>query len=116
MSSHPTSKKKRKARQRLRERYMKVREDCQLEGIIETTPEGALCNEVAPVAPDPPLPHLVREAIKNNWPTPDCNKPGIVDSLCAAVHDRDANAALRIECFKVLFLLDKLQYDIDHPE
>src|SRR5262249_16981842 len=52
------------------ERYAKVREDAQLLGIIPTVPEGAVRNEVAPVAPDPPLPHLVRAAIKNNWETP----------------------------------------------
>src|SRR5215472_17399868 len=63
--------KKRKRRQRCKERYAKAREDAQLSGIIPTVPEGAVRNEVAPVAPDPPLPHLVRKAIKNNWATTD---------------------------------------------
>jgi hypothetical protein len=82
MSSHPTSKARRK-RQKLKRAYAKARKDCQLLGIIDTTPEGAVRNEVAPVAPDPPLPHLVRKALKNNWPQPDRNKPDIVGSLCA---------------------------------
>lgn len=108
--------KKRKRRQRIRKRYAKAREDAQLSGIIPTVPEGAVRNEVAPVAPDPPLPHLVRAAIKNNWPTPDCNKPGIVDSLCAPFYSRDADPALLVKCFRVLFLLDQTQYERDHAE
>jgi hypothetical protein len=108
--------KKRKRRQRCKERYAKAREDAQLKGIIPTVPEGAVRNEVAPAALDPPLPHLVRKAIKNNWATPDSNKPGIVDNLCAPFHDRDADPALRIRCFEVLLLLDQTQYERDHPE
>lgn len=115
MASHPTSKARRK-RQKIKRKYARLREDCQLEGILETTPEGAVRNERAPVAPDPPLPHLVRAAIKNNWPTPDCNKPAIVDNLGAAILDPDNDLMLRIECFKVVFMLDQLQYEIDHPE
>ena len=58
--------KKRKRRQRCKEAYLKAREDAQLAGIIPTVPEGAVRNEVAPVASDPPLYHLVRVAINNN--------------------------------------------------
>src|SRR5438270_6182508 len=113
MSSHPTSKARRR-RQKLKWNYARFREDCQLFGIIETTPEGAVRDEVAPVAPDPPLPHLVRAAIKNNWPTPDCNKPAIVDSLIAPFYDPAADPALLVKCFRVLFLLDQTQYERDH--
>src|SRR4051794_11339167 len=115
MSSHPTSKARRK-RQKIKRVYARLREDCQLADILDMTPEGAVRDEVAPVAPDPPLPHLVRAAIKNNWPTPDCNKPDIVDSLIAPFYDPDADPALLIRCFRVLLLLDRTQYDIDHPE
>src|SRR5262245_5377970 len=108
--------KKRKRRQRCKERYAKAREDAQLLGIIPTVPEGAVRNEVAPVAPDPPLPHLVRAAIKNNWPTPDCNKPDIVDSLIAPFYDPEADAAMLVKCARVLLLLDQTQYERDHPE
>jgi hypothetical protein len=108
--------KKRKRRQRCKERYAKLREDAQLCGILPTVPEGAVRNEVAPVAPDPPLPHLVRAAIKNNWPTPDCNKPAIVDSLCAPAYDPDADPMLIVKCVRVLLLLDQLQYDLDQLE
>jgi hypothetical protein len=93
-----------------------LREDCQLAGIIETSPAGALRNEVATVGPDPPLPHLVRAALKNNWPTPDSNKPAIVDSLIAPVYDPDADPMLLVRCFKVLFLADQTQYERDRAE
>lgn len=72
--------------------------------------------EVAPTAPDPPLPHLVRAAIKNGWPTPDSNKPGIVASLLEPFYDPEADPALLVKCARVLFLLDRLQYERDHPE
>jgi hypothetical protein len=115
MSSHPTSKARRR-RQQIKQRYARLREDCQLLGIIETTPVEAVRDERAPVAPDPPLPHLVRAAIKNNWATPDCNKPAIVDSLCAPAYDPDADPMLLVRCVRVLLLLDELQDEIDHPE
>src|SRR5262249_53670168 len=79
-------------------------------------PEGAVRNEVAPVAPDPPLPHLVRAAIKNNWPTPDCNKPDIVDSLIAPFYNPEADPALLVKCARVLLLLDQTQYERDRAE
>jgi hypothetical protein len=115
MGSHPTSKARRR-RQKLKRKYARLREDAQLAGIIETTPETAVRDERAPVAPDPPLPHLVRAAIKNNWPTPDCNKPDIVDSLLEPFYDPDADRALLVRCFRVLLLLDQTQYERDHPE
>jgi hypothetical protein len=108
--------KKRKRRQRCKEVYAKAREDAQLAGLIPTVPEGAVRNEVAPVAPDPPLPHLVRAAIKNNWATPDSAKPGIVDSLIAPFYDPDADPALLVKCARVLLLLDQTQYERDHAE
>jgi hypothetical protein len=103
--------KKRKRRQRCKERYVKAREDAQLAGVIPTVPEGAVRDEVAPAAPDPPLPHLVRVAINNNWPTPDCNKPALVDSLMAAFFDPDAEAGLRVRLARLLLLLDRTQYE-----
>src|SRR5262245_52005312 len=77
MSSHPTSKARRR-RQKLKRKYARLREDCQLAGMIETTPEGAVRDEHAPVAPDPPLPHLIRQALRENWPTLDAAKPKVV--------------------------------------
>jgi hypothetical protein len=115
MSSHPTSKARRR-RQKLKRKYARLREDCQLAGIIETSPTGAVRDEVAPVAPDPPLPHLVRAAIKNNWPTPDCNKPAIVDSLIEPFYDPDADPALLVKCARVLLLADQTQYERDRAE
>jgi hypothetical protein len=115
MSSHSTSKARRR-RQKLKRKYARLREDCQLADIIETTPEGAVRNEVAPVAPDPPLPHLVRAANKNNWPTPDCAKPGIVASLLVPFYDPDADAGLRVRLARLLLLLDQTQFERDRAE
>jgi hypothetical protein len=115
MSSHPTSKARRK-RQKLKRKYARLREDCQLAGIIETTPEGAVRNEVAPVASDPPLPHLVRAAIKDGWATPDAAKAKVVGDLLAAFFEPDADPMLRVWLARLLLLLDQTQWERDHPE
>jgi hypothetical protein len=115
VSSHPTSKARRR-RQKIKRRYARLREDCQLADIIDTTPSGAVRDEVAPIATDPPLPHLVRAAIKNNWPIPDSNKPGIVDSLLEPFYDPDADPALIVKCARVLLQADQTQYERDRAE
>ena len=103
--------KKRKRRQRCKERYAKAREDAQLIGIIPTVPEGAVRNEVAPVAPDPPLPHLVRAALKDGWATPDAAKPKVVADLLAAFFEEGQDPMLRVRLARLLLLLDQTQYE-----
>jgi hypothetical protein len=93
-----------------------LREDLQLSGDLPTLPEGALRDERAPVGSDPPLPHLVRQALREGWDVPDCNKPKVVGDLIAAVLDQDADPAMLVQCTSLLLLLDQTQYDIDHPE
>src|SRR5262245_13620362 len=44
-------------------------------------------------------------------PTPDSAKPGIVDSLLVPFDDPEADRALLVRCFRVLFLLDQTQYE-----
>ena len=111
-----TSGRIRKAKQKLRRRYTCDREDRQLAGDEPTVPGGAVRNEVAPVAPDPPLPHLVRVAIKHNWATPDCNKPAIIACLLEPFYSQDVDAALLVKCARVLLLLDQTQYERDRLE
>jgi hypothetical protein len=115
MSNHPTSKARRR-RQKLKRQYARLREDCQLEGIIETTPSDALRDERTPVAPDPPFPHLVRQALREGWDVPNASKPKVVGDLLAAFYDREADPALLVRLARLLLLLDQLQYDINHPE
>ena len=124
MASHPTSKRRRK-KQELKERYAKVREDAQLADIIPTTPEGAVRNEVVQTG-NAVLPEIVREALRNNWATPDSAKPAIVANLLEpffAERELDAlgkpvppNRAQLIECAKVLRLLDQTQFERENPE
>src|SRR3954453_15380832 len=87
--------KKRKRRQRCKERYAKAREDAQLSGIIPTVPEGAVRDEVAPVAPAPPLPHLVRAALRLGWDVPDAAKAKVVADLLAGFFEEGQDPALR---------------------
>jgi hypothetical protein len=67
------SRQKRKARQRIANRYQKAREDAQLAGLIETLPAGAVRSERV----DPkfqgsqPLPGLIGQAVRKRWDTSD---------------------------------------------
>ncbi len=72
--------KRRRERQALKQKYAKVREDAQLAGVIHTTPEGAVRNEVA-LTGNAVLPDVVKQALRENWATPDCAKPAIVANL-----------------------------------
>jgi hypothetical protein len=108
--------KKRKRRQRIKKCYAKAREDAQLSGVIPTVPEGAVRDERAPGAPDPPLPHLVLAALRQGWATPDAAKAKVVADLLAAFYDRDADPGLRVRLAQTLLLLDQTQFDMDHPE
>lgn len=125
MASHPSSK-RRRDKQKLKERYAKVREDAQLADIIPTTPEGAVRNEVAVNLGNAQLPEVVRQAIKENWATPDAAKGAIVANLLEpffAERELDAlgkpvppNRREMIELAKVLRLLDQTQFERDNPE
>lgn len=123
MASHPSSK-RRRAKQALKERYAKVREDAQLAGVIHTTPEGAVRNEVS--TGNAQLPELVRQALRENWATPDCAKPAIIANLLEPFFaERELgpdgkplppNRAQMLELAKVLRLLDQTQFERDNPE
>lgn len=131
--THPTTK-RRKDRQRLKERYAKVREDAQLAGIIPVEPEGAVRNErVDPLDQNEPADHLslVSVAARRGWATPDVVKPRIVDNLvriatgeCGeTLVDRDgevidAGPSLKTQVYaaKVLTEIDQIQYERDNPE
>jgi hypothetical protein len=107
---------KRKRRQRCKERYAKAREDAQLLGIIPTVPEGAVRDEVAPVAPDPPLPHLVRAALRQGWDVPEAAKARIVAELLAAFFEEGQDPMLKVRLARLLLLLDQTQWERDHPD
>lgn len=104
----------RKMKQRLRARFTVEREDRQLCGVEPTLPAGAVRDERVPAAPDPPQLRLIRQALREGWPTPDANKPKIVDELLAAFHDKDTKDTERIRLARLLLLLDRTQFDIDH--
>jgi hypothetical protein len=126
----PTSKAKNR-KQKIKKKYAKAREDAQLAGIIPTTPDGAVKNErVQPFAQTlgPALPEIVRQALKDNWATPDSAKPAIIASLLEAFYKDDIvldengkevrvkpSRKLLMELAKTLHLLDQTQWERDHP-
>lgn len=118
-------------KQNLRARYSKVREDAQLAGVIPMTPEGA----PRPEKVDPrlqgcqQLPEIVKQALKDNWSTPDAAKPAIVGALLGpffestVVLDKDGNRVvippdpkLLNELARTLRMLDQTQFARDNPE
>lgn len=112
----PTSK-ARSAKQEVRERYSKAREDAQLLGVIPTTPEGALKPErVAPEAQaDAPQPNLIGEAIRKGWAVPEARKPDLVDELIRLLDDPQVSDKVKVAAFNALRQADQAQYERDHP-
>lgn len=117
----PKSKRKvaaRRGKQQRIKKLAKAREDCQLNGDIETTPAGAVRNErVDPVTQgSQPLPGPVREALSRGWATPEHVKPQVVDEMVGIVTDPDMFPGFRIQAARVLQQGDQQQWERDHPE
>jgi hypothetical protein len=131
MSKHPTSKNKNK-RSKLKVKFAKVREEAQLHGIIETTPDGAVRDERVPLSlqGEQEMPGIDRDAIRRGWAVPEEKKPLLVNRLMEpffeetqTVMSRDGELVtmpvdrhLLKENFKALALADRMQYERDHPE
>lgn len=101
---------------------MRTREHAQLEGLIPTTPEGAVRDErVDPRTQGSAiLPDLVRQALRESWATPDIAKPAIVASMLEPFFEErqegePPDRKTLIECAKVLRALDQTQHERDNP-
>lgn len=117
MAKHPTNKKRQK-RQKLKGLYSKLREEAQLHGLIATTPEGAVRQEVVdPLTQESQkmLP-LERRAIRNGWEVPEEEKHAVVDRLLQEVKNPEASALEVAVNAKALLLGDQKQYERDHPD
>ena len=140
MAKHPTGK-RRNAKQKIKKRYAKSREDAQLAGVIETSPEGAVRAErVDPLSQDAQrFPGLDRAAILNEgrgWSTPEHVKRKAVEQAAEVLFEKktvfktvvnpdgttttvevvlppDRNEQLA--AIKVLLLGDQKQHERDNP-
>lgn len=117
MSSHPTSKARRR-RQKIKREYARLREDCQLAGIIETLPAGAVRDECVPASAQSEqlFPELIAQAIRKGWAVEEEKKPGLVDELERMVLDPNMPAKAKITALNALRMADQCQYERDHPE
>src|SRR3954465_3171126 len=117
MSSHPTSKARRK-RQKIKRKYARLREDCQLADIIDTNPEGAVRDECVPATAqsEQPFPELIAQAIRKGWAVEEGKKPGLVDELVRIVLDPNMPAKAKITAFNALRMADKDQWEREHPD
>jgi hypothetical protein len=115
--SKPTTS-RRNAKQKIKKRYSKAREDAQLADVIPTTSEGAVRNEVVNPATQgsQPLPRLISQAIRNGWATPDDIKPRMIDELIDLVHQPDVEPHVKVGAARTLIQGDQVQYERDHPE
>ena len=132
MGSKPTSR-KRNRKQKAQASFSKAREELQLMGVIETTPEGALRAErVDPASQDEQrFPGLDREAIRNDgngWMVPEHIKRKVVEKNAEVLYERRTTFidGKEIElppdrdqinkASRVLQAADQMQHERDHPE
>lgn len=114
----PESVKRRKTLQRHKQRYMELREELQLAGVIPVEPVGATRDErVDPASQEEQsLPAIVRESIRRGWNVPDDIKPQLVDELISIVQDGDASYKEKIASFSALAKADWNQWRQDNPD
>lgn len=126
--SRPTTSRRNK-RQKTKAKYAKAREEAQLEGIIPTTPEGAVRDERShSVDPLEGLPAMVRQALKEKWATPDQAKPAILAALLRPFFNEvplvtsdgelvhvPASPKLLNELARTILALDQTQWERDNP-
>lgn len=107
--------KARRKRQKLKARYSKAREDAQLHGLVETSPEGARWPEKVDSASqsEQRFPALIGQAIRRGWAVPDEKKPGLVDELISVVENPDAKPFDKVAAFGTLSRADQLQHERD---
>ncbi len=111
-------KKKRKSKQKAKERYAKAREDAQLAGVIETTPVGAVRDEVVNplVQEEQETLSLDRKAIQKGWAVPEQEKQAVVGRLIEKIHQEETSAAEVAMCSNAVLRADQMQYERDHPK
>lgn len=97
---------------------MEVREEAQLQGIIQVSPEGAVRNErVDPLTQSTQeIPSLDRAAVVRGWAVPEEKKQLVVAKLLEPFSSEEADPYLLKENAKVLVQADQRQYERDHPE
>lgn len=108
---------RRNRRQKVKAQYAKAREEAQLLGVIPTTPQGAVRDEVA--VPEPGSgadPGLVRQAVRRGWAVPEHKKPVIVDELVRAVETEGLDVNAKIAAARTLRMVDRDQWERDNPD
>lgn len=114
----PESERRRKQLQRRKKRYMELREELTLAGVIPTEPAGAIRDERVDPATQggQALPALIGEAIRKGWAVPEEKKPGFVDELGAIIENPEESNKVKVAAFNALRMADKDQWERDHPE
>jgi hypothetical protein len=97
---------------------MKAREDAQLHGLIDATPEGAVRDERVDPATQgvQALPALDRTAVRRGWATPDEKKPKVVDRLVEIVEDPASDPYEIIASARALMAGDQKQWERDNAD
>ncbi len=107
-------------KKKIKETYAKAREEAQLAGVIYTTPDGAVRDEVVPASAQTNnselLPALIATAIRNGWAVPDDRKPGLVDEMVSIIDNPEMPAKVKVAAFTAILKADQQQFDRDNPE
>ncbi len=113
-----TSSSRKVHRQRLMNRFTKLREDAQLAGLIATEPKGTVRDER--VKHDDPK--LIETAIKSGWAVPEELKPQLITEMVAIVTDEGdeegggVSDKTKVAAFRALLTADQHQHDRDNPQ
>lgn len=104
-------------RQNLIQRFNKLREEAQLQGLIPTEPVGAIRDERVKTA-DQPQPKLIETAIRQGWAVPEEVKPELVAELTAIVTDdsEEVSDKTKVAAFRALLAADQAQHERDNPK
>ncbi len=125
----PESEKRRKKLQRMKMRYMELRDELEQAGEIPVEPAGATRDERVPTAPDPLLPEVVRQAVREGWATPEPAKQHIIKQLLEPFYNDvtvmneagevvqvPASPKLKNELARTILMMDRDQYERNNPK
>lgn len=111
----PTSSAKNR-KQKVKKRYSSAREDAQLEGVIPTTPDGAVRDEVSRGEGDVAFPALICRAVREGWLIDSAKVPKHIEEMSRIIEDAEAKDKDKVAAFKALTALATLGMRADQAQ
>jgi hypothetical protein len=104
--------------QRHKRRYMELREELQLAGVLPVEPDGSLRNERVDPADQTAqaLPALTGVAIRRGWAVPEEKKPLLVDELVSIMENPEESNRVKVAAFNALCQADQHEHERNNPK